>query len=108
MDKKSNLKNMCIDICRYISHFLLVHDALNMEIALAETFHDKQHYIHRIKYEPCSLNIGLYRMLCTYELNRFKIIIQYADQKCQMTVFNYLSITSREALQKTNRLFRLH
>ena len=107
MDKKSNLKNMCIDICRYINIYLLVEEALNMEIALAETFHDKQHYIHRIKYEPCSLNIGLYRMLCKWDTNRFKIIIHY-NQKCQMTIFNYLSITSREALLKTNRLFRLH
>jgi hypothetical protein len=100
-------KLMPLDIHRYISNFLLCREALNMEIAFREKYYDIIHYKHRIKYEPCSLNKGLYTMLCTYKDNRFKTVITYkGDHK--MSISNQHSLTSRHALQNTYKLFSLH
>lgn len=94
------------DIGRHISYFLLCQDALNMEIAFKQKYNTKQHYIERLKYEPRSLTIGLYTVLCTYKKNRFSVNIIY-DNKHQMSVLNHHSLTSKQALEKTIALFRL-
>ncbi len=94
------------DIGRYIGTFLFVREALSMEIAFKTKYNDKYHYVQRLKYEPCSLRIGDYLVLCTYCKYRFKVKIIYRGTHYMM-VLNRNSNTSRQALKSTVDLFGL-
>jgi hypothetical protein len=94
------------DLWRVINCYLTCRDAIRMEIALRVSLFTQIQYRERYKYEPRSLNLGFYYLLCSYYKSRFKIVIEY--QSChQMVVFDHTSNTTKEALRKIVNLFKI-
>ena len=94
------------DLLRVINCYLTCREAINMEIALRVSLFTQIQYRRRYKYEPRSLTIGLYRLLCSYNGGRFQIVIQYLCSH-QMVVFDHSSNDTQEALRKIVNLFKI-